>query len=126
MVLDDDPPENGACAEPALAVAQERIRGLEEQVALLQGQLEAERERYTGLLDDVKGGQIPRSGAGASPFPVAVLGARAVKVAGHDPRNHPARPKPHRHFVHFRTWHCPLPPDLTIGTLSTVVAATVL
>ena len=58
VVLDDDPPENGACAESALAVAQERIRGLDEQVAFLQGQLEAERERYTGLFDDVKAGKL--------------------------------------------------------------------
>ena len=59
VVLDDDPPKNDAAAESALAVAQERIRGLEEQVAFLQGQLEAERERYAGLLDDVKAGKFP-------------------------------------------------------------------
>ncbi len=59
VMLDEDPPENGADAESALAVAQERIRGLEEQVAFLQGQLEAERERYAGLLDDVKAGKFP-------------------------------------------------------------------
>ena len=67
VVLDDDPPENGACAESALAVAQERIRGLEEQVALLQGQLEAERERYTGLLDDVKADKFPVLAQGRRP-----------------------------------------------------------
>ena len=59
VVLDEDPPENGVCAESALAVSQERIRGLEEQVALLHGQIEVERERYAGLLDDVKAGKFP-------------------------------------------------------------------
>ena len=58
VVLDDDPPKNGGDAESALAVAQERIRGLEEQVAFLQGQLEAERERYARPLDDVKAGEF--------------------------------------------------------------------
>ena len=61
VVLDDDPPQEAAdeSSEWELAVAQERIRGLEEQVALLQGQLEAEQERYAGLLDDVKAGKFP-------------------------------------------------------------------
>ena len=59
VVLDDDPPGEGTDVESALAVAQERIRGLEEQVAFLQGQIEAERERYAGLLDDVKAGKFP-------------------------------------------------------------------
>ena len=46
VMLDDDLPENGASARSQgtlLDVAQERIRGLDEQVALLQGQLEQER-----------------------------------------------------------------------------------
>ena len=34
--------------------------------------------------------------------------------------------KPHRHFVHFRSWRCPLPPDSSTGTLSTLVAEAVL
>ena len=34
--------------------------------------------------------------------------------------------KPHRHFVHFRSWRCPLPPDSPTGTLSTLVAEAVL
>ena len=59
VMLDDDPPEDGDAVALSLAVAQERIRGLEEQVALLQGQIEAERERYAGLLDDVKAGKFP-------------------------------------------------------------------
>ena len=33
VMLDDDPPEDGDAVALSLAVAQERIRGLEEQVA---------------------------------------------------------------------------------------------
>ena len=58
VVQHDDPPKKGGDAESALAVAQERIRGLEEQVAFLQGQLQAERERYARPLDDVKAGKF--------------------------------------------------------------------
>ena len=46
VMLDDDPLNNGVDAESQgtlLDVAQERIRGLDEQVALLQGQLEQKR-----------------------------------------------------------------------------------
>ena len=46
VMLDADLPENGVDARSQgtlLDVAQERIRGLDEQVALLQGQLEQER-----------------------------------------------------------------------------------
>jgi len=32
---------------------------------------------------------------------------------------------PHRRFVHFRSWRCPLPSDQPTGVLSTFVAATV-
>ena len=52
VMLDDDPPENGASARSQgtlLDVAQERIRGLDEQVALLQAQLALEQERNVGL-----------------------------------------------------------------------------
>ena len=45
-------PENGASAKShgtLLDVAQERIRGLDEQVALLQAQLALEQERNVGL-----------------------------------------------------------------------------
>ena len=49
VMLDDDPPGNGEAAASALAVAQGRICSLEAQVELLQGQLEMERERNTGL-----------------------------------------------------------------------------
>ena len=46
-------PDNGS-----LAVAQERIRGLEELVELLKEQLEVERERYAGLLKDLRTGRL--------------------------------------------------------------------
>ena len=52
VMLDDDLPQNGVVAKSQgtlLDVAQERIRGLEEQVALLQGQLALEQERNVGL-----------------------------------------------------------------------------
>ena len=52
VMLDDDPPENGAAAKSQgtlLDVAQERIRGLDEQVALLRSQLALEQERNAGL-----------------------------------------------------------------------------
>ncbi len=48
VVLDDDPPENGENSQPQDA-ARERIRGLEEQVELLQTQLDLERDRNAGL-----------------------------------------------------------------------------
>ena len=51
-MLDDDLPENGVAAKSQgtlLDVAQERIRGLDEQVALLQAQLALEQERNVGL-----------------------------------------------------------------------------
>ncbi len=52
VMLDDDLPENGANARSQgtlLDVAQERIRGLDEQVELLQAQLVQEQERNIGL-----------------------------------------------------------------------------
>ena len=52
VMLDDDLTENGVNARSQgtlLDVAQERIRGLDEQVALLQGQLEQEQERNVAL-----------------------------------------------------------------------------
>ena len=52
VMLDDDLPENGMAAKSQgtlLDVAQERIRGLDEQVALLQAQLALEQERNVGL-----------------------------------------------------------------------------
>ena len=52
VMLDDDLPENGVNARSQgtlLDVAQERIRGLDEQVELLQAQLAQEQERNIGL-----------------------------------------------------------------------------
>ena len=51
VMLDDDPPKNGEAADTALAVARERIRGLEAQVQLLQEQLDQEQQRNAGLVN---------------------------------------------------------------------------
>ena len=58
VILDDDPPdieadESGALA---LAAAQERVRGLEGQLAYLQGQMEQERRRSAELLNNLQAG----------------------------------------------------------------------
>ena len=57
VILDDDPPGNGKCAESELAVAQARICGLEEQVAFLQEQLESERQCNAELANELKAAQ---------------------------------------------------------------------
>ncbi len=57
VILDDHPPQEGKDAESALAIAQERIRGLEEQVELLQGQIEMERQHNAILVDELKAAQ---------------------------------------------------------------------
>ena len=60
VMLDDDPPEDALHTESsdsALAVAQERIRGLEKQVALLQEQLDVERQRNADLVNELRAGQ---------------------------------------------------------------------
>ena len=54
VMLDDDLPGNGKCAESELVAAQERILGLEEQVATLQGQLDGERQHNAGLVSELK------------------------------------------------------------------------
>ena len=64
VVLDDDPPEQGKDIESGnagLAVARERIGGLEAQLALLQDQLDLERQRNAGLVNELKATQA-RSG----------------------------------------------------------------
>ncbi len=68
VMLDDDPPENVEATDSALAVAQERIRGLEAQAVFLQGQLDRERQRNTGLADESKVGQTPTAQDGRSPW----------------------------------------------------------
>ena len=60
VMLDDDPPGSGKVADSPLDVAQERIRGLEEQVASLQGQLDQERQRNAGLVDELTAAQERR------------------------------------------------------------------
>ena len=54
VLLDDDLPSAIKTPQSELAVAQERIRGLEEQVELLQGQLEMERQSNAQLVDQLK------------------------------------------------------------------------
>ena len=54
VMLEDDPTEFGDVADSTPAVAQERIRGLEEQLAFLQEQLEWERQRNAELVNDLK------------------------------------------------------------------------
>ncbi len=63
VMLDDGLPENGASARSQgtlLDVAQERIRGLDEQVELLQGQLEQEQERNVGLEETYREDRVER------------------------------------------------------------------
>ena len=57
VMLDDDPPESTGAADPAMASARERIRGLEGQVVILQGQLEEARQRNAELVDELKAAQ---------------------------------------------------------------------
>ncbi len=59
VVLDGEPPgsDNLEPGVTALAVAQERIRGLEAQLALLQEQLEQERQRNAELALELKAAQ---------------------------------------------------------------------
>ena len=54
VILDDGPPTSTEAPRSESAMAQERIRGLEEQVELLQGQLEMERQRNGELVDELK------------------------------------------------------------------------
>ena len=64
VMLDDDPPSNDnndGCGGAALAVAQERIRGLEEQVEILREQLERERRRNADLAGELRAAQSRRS-----------------------------------------------------------------
>ena len=63
VMLDDESPENDNHQEPggtALAVARERVRGLEAQLALLQEQLEQERRRNSALVNELKAAQSKR------------------------------------------------------------------
>ena len=66
VMLGEDPPGNGIGAgsgETALAVAEGRIRDLEAQVELLQGQLDLERQRNAELVNGLKAEQERRGAA---------------------------------------------------------------
>ena len=52
-MLDNDPPSTAETPQSAKALAQERIRGLEERVAFLQGLLELERQRNAESLSEL-------------------------------------------------------------------------
>ena len=56
VMLDDDLPSAVETPPSELALAQERVRGLEEQVALLQEQLELEQQRNAELVSELKSG----------------------------------------------------------------------
>ena len=60
VMLDDDLPSNVETLQPELALSQERVRGLEEQVELLRGQLEQGRQRNAILVDELKVAQEQR------------------------------------------------------------------
>ena len=58
VMLDDDPPSAVETPQPELAVVQERIDGLEEQVATLQEQLGSERQRNAELINELKAATV--------------------------------------------------------------------
>ena len=63
VMVDDEASQlegNVACGDVALAVAYERIRGLEEQVAFLQEQLGLEQHRDAELVDELKAVTMPQ------------------------------------------------------------------
>ena len=63
VVLDDEPPgdaNDDGSDDTALAVAQERIRGLEGQVEILREQLEHERRRNADLANELRAAQDRR------------------------------------------------------------------
>ena len=62
VMLDDDLPSAAEPPQSELAVAQERVRGLEEQVAFLQEQLESERRRNADLVSELKASQTSAAG----------------------------------------------------------------
>ena len=59
-MLDDDLPTAGKTPQSELVAAQERVHGLEEQVAFLQEQLDLERQRNAELVDELKEAQEQR------------------------------------------------------------------
>lgn len=64
VVLEDDPPrndDNDGSGRAALAITQERIRGLEAKVEMLREQLQHERRRNADLGAELQAAQAPRS-----------------------------------------------------------------
>ncbi len=63
VMLDDDLPvaaKDADSGETTLVVAQERIRGMEEQVAFLQEQLDLEQQRNTELVNELEAVTVQR------------------------------------------------------------------
>ena len=84
VMLGDDLAENGASARSQgmlLDVAQERIRGLDEQVALLQGQLEQEQERNVALEDVCRKERVERDRMRRVAFVLGLVAAGLLVVS---------------------------------------------
>ena len=60
VMLDDDLPSAIETPQSELVAARERVRGLEEQVAFLQGQLESERQCNAELVNEFKAVTVQR------------------------------------------------------------------
>ena len=61
VMLDGDPPGAVEASHSELSVAQERVRGLEKQVTLLQEQLERERQCNAEMVNKLRAAQERRS-----------------------------------------------------------------
>ena len=84
VMLDDDLAENGANARSQgtlLDVAQERIRGLDEQVELLQGQLEQEQERNVALEEVCRKERVERDRMRRVAFVLGLVAAGLLVVS---------------------------------------------
>ena len=84
VMLDDDLAENGANARSQgtlLDVAQERIRGLDEQVALLQAQLAQEQERNIGLEESYRKERVERDRMRRVAFVLGLVAAGLLVVS---------------------------------------------
>ena len=84
VMLDDDLPENGASARSQgtlLDVAQEQIRGLDEQVALLQAQLAQEQERNVALEDVCRKERVERDRMRGVAFVLGLVAAGLLVVS---------------------------------------------
>ena len=85
-VMLDEPPENGANARSQgtlLDVAQERIRGLDEQVELLQAQLALEQERNVGLEEVYRKERGKRDRMRRVAFILGLVATGLFRAAGH-------------------------------------------